>query len=90
MFDGLVKPFKKAQHVIVNTNFNITGTTATGTANIMFWGTPDPTNAHLYYSMGSRYYWKFRKEGSQSPAGSTWKTVHTKVEKIWESSTLSA
>jgi hypothetical protein len=87
-FDSLVKPFKKAMHVIVNTNFNITGSTATGTANIVFWGTPDLTKPHLNYSMGSRYHWKFRKEGPVSPAGSNWKTSHTRVEKVWENSIL--
>ncbi|RVX68686.1 hypothetical protein B0A52_07113 [Exophiala mesophila] len=88
MFDNLVKPFKKAMHVIVNTNFNISGSTATGTANILFYGTPDLTKPHMCYSMGSRYHWKFCKEGPVSPAGTNWKTSYTRVEKIWENSTL--
>ncbi|KIW99244.1 uncharacterized protein Z519_00907 [Cladophialophora bantiana CBS 173.52] len=50
-FDGLVKAFKKVQHVIVNTNFDISGATATGTANIVFWGVPDPTKPHLHYTI---------------------------------------
>ena len=70
--------FAKQQHFISNHVFEVDGDRASGRANLIFAGVMDATNSKMNYRMGMRYTWQFTRTDDG------WKTVHTKVEKVWE------
>lgn len=69
------------QHMIVNTDFDVAGDTAKGTANIIFTGLPTGASETEYYMMGGRYRWQFVRTASG------WKIADAWEEFIWNNGT---
>lgn len=67
----------ETQHMIVNTDFDIDGDHATGTANICFAGVPAGGAPADVYTMGGRYRWRFVRTADG------WKIDDAWEEFIW-------
>ncbi|MSR13934.1 MAG: nuclear transport factor 2 family protein [Gammaproteobacteria bacterium] len=65
------------QHIMVNLDFEVAGSRATGTGNLIFVGISDPQKPTEFYMSGGRYRWVFArtKDG--------WKIAEAFLEFIW-------
>ncbi len=69
---------KVMQHLIVNVDFELTGKdTATGRANLIFIGLPDPDQQTQSYQSGGRYHWKFRRTTDG------WRICRGRLDFLW-------
>lgn len=73
--------WKDTQHNIVNSNFQIDGDTATGTANIIFAAVPAGGEPSDVYLMGGRYRWKFARTAQG------WRIADAWEEFFWNNGT---
>lgn len=72
------KVFQVFQHVIVNVLLDISGDTATGTANLIFVGMREAAEKSDYFLGGGRYEWQFVRlaEG--------WRIKHGRLTFLWD------